>query len=530
MKIVHISTFEIQGGAARATYRLHQGLLTIGKDSRILCLYKASSDSLVSQHHTNIYQKESQSCDLIQKYYIDYNRTEISNTLFSLGYSGHDLSHCEIVKDSEIINLHWVTSGFLSPLTIRQLIELGKPVVWTFHDMWAFTGGCHYSAGCEGYQQDCYSCPQLQKDFYKLPYHLLQDKIELFSHLNLVIVTPSQWLTECVKKSKLFRHHQVETIPYSLDENVFYPRDKNEAKQKLNINPEIFILLIGAMTGKETRKGFSQLFRYLKLLKTDTNINHLITNGRIKIGCFGEPSDTLKELEIEVINWGNINEEQDLSLIYSAADIFILPSLEDNFPNTMLEAMSCATPVMSFAVGGMIDLIKDDINGVLIPPYNLDLMAKKIIELINNPEKCRIMGINARREILINYRLSIQAEKYSNLYNDLLTQGKNKLQINCIKKQEILTNSINDVVDYNQNYLRGQYFNKIYADIALDSFNKELELTRNLLAEKELQLEKTQRILRESEIMLKAMKSSKFWWLREKWFKLKKTLGLPINE
>lgn len=521
----------MQGGAARAAYRLHQGLLTIAKDSRILCLYKASSDSLVFQWDIDTGQNESQSyCDLIQKNYINYNRTKISNTLFSLGYSGYDLRHCDIVKDSDIINLHWITCGFLSPLTIRQLIELRKPVVWTFHDMWAFTGGCHYSAGCEGYQEDCHSCPQLQEDLYKLPYHLLQDKIELFSPLNLVIVTPSQWLTECVKKSKLFRHHRVETIPYSLDENVFFPTEKKEVREKLNINSEIFIILIGAMTGKEKRKGFSQLFTYLKLLKKDANINNLITNGKIKIACFGEPSDALKELEIEVINWGNIDDDRDLSLIYSAADIFILPSLEDNFPNTMLEAMSCATPVISFAVGGMIDLIKDDINGVLIPAYNLDLMATKIIELINNPKKCRIMGMNARREIETNYRLSIQAEKYSNLYNDLLAKNKNKQQDLGNRQQEILTNSIDDVINYNQQYLRGRYFDKIYADIALDSLSRELELTRILLYDKKSQLKETQRILTESEIMLEAMKSSKFWRLREKWFKLKKIFGLPANE
>lgn len=542
MKIVHFSTFDIQGGAARAAYRLHQGLLAIGKDSRLLCRYKASSDSLVSQYQPNTSQNESQcfnhdnneqisldkisegaiapasQCynDLTQKYYIDYNRTEISNTLFSLGYSGYDVSHNEIVNNSDVINLHWITSGFLSPVTIRQLLDLGKPVVWTFHDMWAFTGGCHYSAGCEGYQQDCHFCPQLQEDFYKLPYHLLQDKIELFSHPNLVIVTPSQWLTECVKNSQVFRHHRVETIPYSLDETVFYPIEKTEAKDKLKINPDTFLLLIGAMTGKEKRKGFAQLFTSLKLLKKDANINNLIFNDKIKFACFGEPSETLKELDIEVINLGNIQQDKDLSFIYSAANLFILPSLEDNFPNTMLEAMSCATPVISFAVGGMTDLIKDNINGVLIPAYDLDLMGEKIIQLINNPSQCQVMGINARKEIETNYRLSIQAEKYSNLYDNLITKNNDK-------KNNLMINSSNYL--NNNTYLRGKYFNKIYGDVALHSLNKELAFTRDLLTKKESELRKTERMLTESEIMLEAMKSSKFWQLREKWFKIKKIFG-----
>lgn len=514
MNIVHLSTFDIQGGAARATYRLHQGLLALGQNSHILCLYKASSDTSVIPYQPHKSPTDTNSFhNLIQKYYLDYNRTEISNTLFSLGYSGYDLREHEIVKKSDIINLHWITSGFLTPVTIKKLLELEKPLVWTFHDMWAFTGGCHYSAGCDGYQENCHSCPQLREDCYQLPYHLLQDKIELFSHPNLVIVTPSKWLTECVQKSRVFRHHSVTTIPYSLDEKLFFPLEKTIAKQKLNLNPNTFILLIGAMTGQEKRKGFTQLFTSLKTLKKDININNLISNNQLKIACFGEPSHDLKQLDIEVINFGNITQDQDLSVIYSAADLFILPSLEDNFPNTMLEAMSCATPVISFAVGGMSDLIKDNINGVLIPAYDLNLMSKKIRELIKNTQQCQIMGINARKEIENNYSLKIQAKSYFDLYQNLINLSH--------KKEKQFNIKLNNNIDNNNNLI-GSCFSQIYADIALYSLNQELESTRNLLLEKESQLAEAKRMLSQSEMRIEAMKSSKFWQLREKWWKIKK--------
>lgn len=514
MNIVHLSTFELQGGAARAAYRLHQGLLAMGKNSRILSLYSASSQDSVSQYQPPISQNPpSYYYDLIQKYCIDGDRSDISNTLFSLGYPGYDVTEHEIVKNSDIINLHWLSSGFLTPVGIRQILELEKPVVWTLHDMWAFTGGCHYSAGCDGYQQNCASCPQLREDSYKLPFHLLQDKIELFSHPNLVIVTPSRWLTQCVKNSQVFRHHRVETIPYSLDETVFYPLEKAEAKQKLNLNPDTFILLIGAMTGKEKRKGFTQLFTALKLLEKAPNIKKLINNKKLKIACFGEPSDKLEPLDIEIINFGKIKKDEDLSVIYSAANLFILPSLEDNFPNTMLEAMSCATPVISFAVGGMMDLIKDNINGVLIPAYNLDIMAQKLMELINNHEQCQLMGAKARQEIETNYALNIQAEKYVKLYQELSNKYDNQNK----KTSSKLINCQD---------LRGNYFNKIYKDIALYSVNQELEFTRNLLREKESQIKEIKRMLSESEMTIDAMKSSKFWQWRETWFKIKQILGL----
>lgn len=520
MKITHLSTFDIEGGAARAAYRLHEGLLKIGQESQVLSLYKTSSDNHVLEYTFNKSENnlDSKYCNYIQNHYINNNRTPISNTLFSLGYSGFNVAQLDSIINSDILNLHWITSGFQSPLTITKLLDLGKPIVWTLHDMWAFTGGCHYTAGCQGYENNCLNCPQLSQDIYQLPFHLLQEKIEFFNHPNLVIVTPSQWLAKCAKKSQVFRHNRIEVIPYSLDTNIFQPINKLEAKRNLNLNSDDIILLVGAVTGKEKRKGFLELVNSLKICQNNDQFSELINNHRLKICCFGEPNEAFKDLGITVISFGNVNSDEELSLIYSAADIFILPSLEDNFPNTMLESMSCATPIIAFDIGGIPDLIEDQISGIIVPYNDIQLMSEKIIQLINNRQLCESMGQKSREIIRNNYELSIQANNYQKLYQELINNSSISTKISSLSSFSNLTNN------------RGIYFEKIYADLALFSMEKELKITHQKLHQTEKKLQETKTIVTHHQETITAMESSKFWSLREKWFQVKKTFSLSTEE
>ncbi|MBL1210354.1 glycosyltransferase family 4 protein [Geminocystis sp. GBBB08] len=512
MKITHLSTFDIAGGAARATYRLHEGLLKIGEESQILSLYKTSSDNHVLEYkpHQSENNLDSIYCNYIQNHYINNNRTSISNTLFSLGYSGVNVNKLPSIINSDILNLHWITSGFLSPLTIKNLLDLGKPVVWTLHDMWPFTGGCHYTAGCQGYENNCLNCLQLSEDIFQLPHHLLQEKIEFFNHPNLVIVTPSQWLAECAKKSQVFRHNRIEVIPYSLNTHVFKPLNKKEAKKILNLNSDDIILLVGAVIGKEKRKGFIELINSLKICQNNHQFSELINNNRLKICCFGELNEAFKGLGgIEVISLGNIKSDEKLSLIYSAADVFILPSLEDNFPNTMLESMSCSTPVIAFNIGGIPDLIEDEISGMIVPYNNIQLMSAKIIQLINDRPLCESMGKKSREIIINNYELSIQANNYQKLYQELM----NSLSIN--QKQSAVFSSSTTMDN------KGKYFEKIYTNLALYSMEKELQTTEKKLNKTEEKLLEAKKVISEYQETITAMESSKFWSLRKKWFEIK---------
>ncbi len=173
--------------------------------------------------------------ELIQDQYLNRNRTELSNTFFSLSYPGWDISRLPLAQAADVINLHWV-ADFQSPPTLKRLFEVGKPVVWTLHDQWAFTGGCHYSAGCEGYRSSCTGCPQLREDPYDLPAAILGDKLDAFRNAKLTIVTPSHWMAECARSSRAFRDVPVRVIPNGLETDIFQPASKARAKTELGFS------------------------------------------------------------------------------------------------------------------------------------------------------------------------------------------------------------------------------------------------------------------------------------------------------
>lgn len=421
MKIAQVSTYDTQGGAARAAYRLHKGLLLIGQESTLLSKYQASSDPNVRQiiPLTGADLLQENSFSTIQSQYINRNRTQLSNTLFSLPYPGVNLSQLQPVVAADIINLHWV-ADFQSPVTLKKLFGLGKPVIWTLHDMWPFTGGCHYSAGCDKYQQNCSACPQLVDDPFDLAAVLLKDKLECFAEAELTIVTPSRWLADCAKQSQLFKSYRIEVIPYSLEtHDLFTPLNKTTAKQTLGIAPETITLLFGAGTAVEARKGFAELVQATHCCLENPQFRQLAAQGQIEILCFGHPSELLSAIEIPVRSLGEIESDYRLKQIYSAADLFILPSLEDNLPNTMMEAMSCGTPVIGFAVGGIPDLVEDQVTGRTVPVGETQKLAEAILNCIFDPALRQQMGQQSR-QVMEQYPLEKQAQRYLDLYQDLL--------------------------------------------------------------------------------------------------------------
>ena len=421
MRIVHISTYDIQGGAALAAYRLHRGLRQIGENCRMLVMHKASADDMVSpvfsKEQTEAKDEHFFLSTVIQNHYIDSHRTDISNTIFTLPYPGYDLASLSPVQEADIINLHWVAC-YQSPVTLQRLFQLSKPVVWTLHDQWAFTGGCHYAAGCEKYRHDCAFCPQLTDDPFNLPAANLKDKLTLFAGANLTIVTPSHWLASCVRESTLFKNHRVEVIPYSLETEVYRPLIKEGARKELGLPTEAFLLLFGATEGAEKRKGYQELLAAVGYALKEPGFKGLVENGRFKIVCFGNQSGE-KNSELPIISLGFLDTPEKIRSAYAAADLFILPSQEDNLPNTMLEALSCATPVLAFAVGGIPDIIEDGINGRLIPADDIPQLARAILSFVFNPEQREVMGQNGRRLMEEQFALPVQARRYSLLYQEL---------------------------------------------------------------------------------------------------------------
>ena len=427
MKVLQISTCDINGGAAKAAYRLHRGLQENGHDCRMLVRDKRSQDDTVVSVDTEERAENPNEdfflSDIIQPYYIDSNQTALSNTLFSLSYPGYDLSELPVVQSADIVNLHWVTQ-YQSLVTLQRLFALGKPVVWTLHDQWAFTGGCHYSAGCEKYQTDCVECPQLSDDPFNLPAAILKDKLEIFKDADLTIVTPSRWMAECARMSRLFKDLKVEVIPNSLETDIYTPLSKSEAKEEIGISPEAFTMLFGAIDGSEKRKGFFELANAIKFCLNEDVFQKLLQDDKIRLICFGKSSHELESIGIPFVALGHLDADEKIKSVYSAADIFLLPSLEDNLPNTILESMSCGTPVVAFDVGGLPDMVTNGVTGQLVPLSDTQKMGETIIDLIQKPDLRESMGKAGRKRAEQEYSLSVQAGRYFDLYKELSLSNK----------------------------------------------------------------------------------------------------------
>jgi glycosyltransferase involved in cell wall biosynthesis len=499
MRILQVSNSDIQGGAARAAYRLHRGLIAVQQESIMVTLNRQSQDQSVIQVSQ---PPRSIPLSTIQKCYINQNRTPLSNTSFSLSYPGADLANN--LNDIDVINLHWV-AYFQSPITIHHLLRQ-KPVVWTLHDMWAFTGGCHYSAGCSQYQQSCADCPQLQADPYSLTSAMLEDKLDLLQ--GLVIVAPSKWLADCARRSRVFQQHRIEVIPYGLDTDVFTPIDKAAAKRELGIDAGAIALLIGADDGNEQRKGFAELLEALQLCSQDPQFESLLAAQKFQLLCFGIPNAQLTELNLPLHSFGKIDSDEHLRKIYAAADLFVLPSLEDNFPNTMLEAMSCGTPVVAFAVGGIIDGVTDETGRTV---GDIAEMAGAIVEILLADELRQRMGEAGRRRMVEQYGLTRQADRYVELYEELReNSGTKRVQTEQREENEM-----------------GKAFRNAFYPLAMKLMEEEIQETRKKLREERERSQTEQQALRDR---LTAMESSKFWQLRSRWFQLKRLLGLPSTE
>lgn len=426
MKILQISTYDIRGGAARATYRLHRGLRNMGQSCHMLVKYKDTDDPSVSSVAEDRGADSDNTAFFmeipIQEHYINARRTDLSNTMFSLPYPGYDVSMLERVQDADIINLHWI-SQFQSPITLHHLFGLNKPIVWTLHDQWAFTGGCHYSAGCTGYRSHCRECPQLSYDPFFLPEAVLRDKEDLLKNANLTIVTPSRWMGHCVEESQLFKSSTVRVIANSLETELYSPIPKSEAKKRWGIPDNAVTFLFGAIDGAEKRKGFTELVNAIKFCQQNDLFCELLRKNQVKLISFGNPNHKIESTGIPFLSLGRLKTDEDIRDAFSAADIFLFPSLEDNLPNTVLESMSCGTPVVAFNVGGVPEMVSDGVTGHLVEPFDIRQMGDKIVSLSLDPDKRRSMGNACRKRVISDYALDVQAKNYLALYEELLHES-----------------------------------------------------------------------------------------------------------
>jgi glycosyltransferase involved in cell wall biosynthesis len=420
MRIVQISTSDMQGGAGRAAYRLFQGLRALGHDCSMLVKQKSSGEKHIYQaelEDNGASKQWEREIKWVEKYYIKGRRTAVSNSYFSLPAPGYDLSAHEQILHADVLNLHWV-SGLLSPPAIARLQQLGKPIIWTLHDQRAFTGGCHYSAGCNLFENTCRVCPQLAPDDLAWTEAALQESLQQIGS-GLTIVSPSRWLAECARRSALLRQRRIEVIPNGLDIEVFRPH-RAEARQQLGLDPHRIYLLFGTDNFSESRKGFALLCEAVGRCMDNTEFREAVLQKEINFLFFGN-AGPIQQLNFPAQWLGRLDSEQVLARVYAACDGFLLPSTEDNLPNTMIESMCCATPVIGFEIGGLPDAIISNETGLLVPRGDVASLAEAIQNFTSHRELRHRLSEQCALQIPPRYSLRSQAERYLALYQDELT-------------------------------------------------------------------------------------------------------------
>jgi glycosyltransferase involved in cell wall biosynthesis len=325
------------------------------------------------------------------------------------------------IPDCDVVHLHWIANGFIDYENFFATIPFRTPVVWTMHDMNPFTGGCHYDMGCSRYKDHCGTCPQLGSRMPQdLAYRIWERKRSAFERVpagRLHFVTPSRWLAEEAKRSGLIKQFPIAVIPYGLDLEAFAPRNRSYAREVLGLAPDAQVILFLADGLDNRRKGFALLAEALAGLGTDANIN------LVSLGHNQAPA----EVKVPWMNLGFLDNDRLLSLIYSAADLFVIPSLQDNLPNTVLEALACGTPIAGFAAGGIPELVRPGTTGLLAPVNDVGALRTAILQLLQDPAELERLRANCRHLAMQEYALEQQAERYAELYGRILA-GKEAVE------------------------------------------------------------------------------------------------------
>ncbi|MDP2366070.1 MAG: glycosyltransferase family 4 protein, partial [Ignavibacteria bacterium] len=446
LKIVHLTSVDT-GGAGKAAYRLNTGLFKQGYDSTLLVVSKSIKDETIkviepadeSGEQNDFWLKQWNNC---QSGVRDYPNKPEGFEIFTDINSGIELNKIDDIKNADIINLHW-TAGLLDSVYM-QLAFFNKPVAWTLHDMNAFTGGCHYSDGCEKYKNGCGACPQLgSNDKNDLSHQIWLKKLETYKNLNLTIITPSKWLAECAAQSPLFFNSLIDVIPNGFPMNIYQPNSTSQNIKGLEFLSSKKLILFGA-DYETNRKGFNYLLSALEILSKQ------ITDFKIVLGVFGcFPINYKSPDNCTLINYGKIDDENELAGIYNNADVFVLPSIEDNLPNVVIEALACGLPVVGVNIGGVKEQVDHKKNGYLAQAKNVDDLAEGIRWVLFESNYLELK-VNSRTKALKEYSSETQTERYYKLYKNIIRNSKtNSLPINIVIDD--LFNKAEELIQANEN-------------------------------------------------------------------------------
>ena len=345
MKVLIVNTTERTGGAAIAASRLAHALRQEGVDVEMLCRSKKFP------------------------FYWERLRIALANRgrknlwLVDIANCGEDITQARAFQEADVIHLHWVNQGFLSLKVIEKIFKSGKPVVWTLHDQWPYTGICHYAEDCDRFHTHCHDCPQLAHPCAKdLAYKAFEEKRRIYKLGNITFVGCSQWIANEARRSALTEGHRIVSIPNAIDQRIFRPIPKQEARRQFDLPEDKKIVLFISQKVTDERKGARYLEEALRQLPD------------VKLVRVGKGGDY------------EIHDPERMAALYAAADVFVTPSLQDNLPNTIVEAMSCGTPCVGFNVGGIPEMIHHGVDGYVARYRDADDLAEGIRYVLSHPE------------------------------------------------------------------------------------------------------------------------------------------------
>lgn len=417
MRILIVNTAERTGGAAIAANRLLHALNHNGVEATMLVRDRKTDSPSVASIEPSWRLRAN---FLWERGVIWLANGLSKRNLFQvdIANAGTDITRMEVFRQADIIHLHWVNQGFLSLSDLERIMASGKPVVMTMHDQWYFTGICHYSGDCDKYQSQCCHCPMLTRGGIDtdLARRVFDRKRAIYSGKALAFVGCSRWIADLARKSPLTQGHLVTNVPNAIDTDVFTPMDQAAARERHGLPADKRLLLFGAQRITDERKGF----RYLKEACEHLIQNHPDLTSEMGVVVLGGDAQAVKSaLPLPVYTVGYLNNEAEIAQLYNAVDLFVTPSLQDNLPNTIVEAMACGTPCVGFHVGGIPEMISHEQDGYVARYKDSNDFAHGIAWCLGD-NRLATLRQQARAAALATYAEPIAASNYQQVYSALL--------------------------------------------------------------------------------------------------------------
>lgn len=413
MKVLLVNTSERTGGAAIACNRLMEALNHNGVKAKMLVRDKQTT----STYAASIPKGIKQQFDFVWERGVIFLHNRLSKKgIFQvdIANTGTDITRMKEFQEADIIHLHWTNQGFLSLEGLDKILHSGKKIVITMHDQWYFTGICHYSSECKRYQSFCTDCPQLKGIFKDISQSIFKKKQAMYSSSHITFVGCSQWIADMARLSTLTKGQIVTSIPNAIDTNAFSPKDWKLSRRAFGLPEDKKLILFGAQRITDERKGFKYLVEACKIIKEQ----HPGAASEIGIVVVGGKSEAISNaLPLPVFTVPYISEESEMVKLYNAVDIYVTPSLQDNLPNTIVEAMACGIPCVGFRVGGIPEMIDHEANGYVAEYRDANDFAQGILWTLAIENYTELSNA-ARAKALNTYSESAVAKKYIEVYDN----------------------------------------------------------------------------------------------------------------